>query len=163
MDFADLTDQFDLALRMVLVLAGCLAGLVAGSFIYYVYFEDRVLTGGSNTSLHSGHVLHGSSVVFFLLAVLALYFEVLPVFVVTIFSMVLIRLLWAIGDGMCLAGRMWQVLQVLDSDDKPLRQFIDSATRFREIQGLRRLARTMYHPDSVPLIKLEQIIKAALD
>lgn len=147
-----------LILRVLSVLAGCIAGLLAGGMLYYVFLEDNIAVSGDDNSRRSGRVLKVCAVISFLVAVWILEMRVFPAMIVSFVSLALCRLMWAIGDGMMEAGAMYEALVALKSDDSRLRDFLDRVTKYRQVQDLRRVARKLYVHGSQYLKRMEQII-----
>lgn len=147
-----------LILRVISVLAGCIAGLLAGGMIYYVFLEDNIAVSGDGNSRRSGRVLKVFAVISFLFAVWILELRIFPAMVVSFVSLSFCRLVWAIGDGMMGAGLMYEALTALKSDDSRLRAYLDGVTKYRQVQDLRRVARKLYVHGSQYLKRMEQLI-----
>lgn len=147
-----------LILRVASVLAGCIAGLLAGGMLYYVFLEDNIAISGDENSRRSGRALKVFAVISFLIAVWILELRIFPALLVSFLSLGFCRLVWAIADGMQEAGRMYEALVALKEDDSLVREFLESITKYRQIQDLRRVARKLFVPGSRFLKLLEQII-----
>ncbi|MBD3402056.1 hypothetical protein GF420_04110 [candidate division GN15 bacterium] len=153
-----LTDFWPIILRVVSVLAGCAAGLMIGGLIYFVFFEDTVVSSGSRASIRSGKVLMVGAVLFFLISVYILHLNIISPIVVSLVAMAVTRLLWALGEGLQDAGRVYEVLANLKQTDRPVRKYLEHAHTYRQVQDLRRAAREMYVPGSPQLRTLEKAI-----
>lgn len=150
-------------LRIVAVLAGCLAGLIGGGTLYYVFFEDNIASSGNRNSYRSGSALKVLTVFFFIFSVWILSLDIFPAIIVAFLSLFVSRLAWAMAEGMQDAGRMYMALVSLREEDDRVRAFLRSVTKYRQLQDLRKLARQMYVHNSPQLNRLETIIAEVLD
>ena len=158
-----MADFWPVILRVISVLAGCAAGLMIGGLIYYVFFEDAVVSCSNDTCLRSGKVMTGASILFFLASVYVLHLNIISPIIVSLTAMAITRLLWALGEGLVDSGRMYDALTVLSSDRQPLREFLHRARDYRQIQDLRKVARRMFVPGSPQLRTMEQVIAEVID
>lgn len=156
-------DYWPIILRILSVLAGCAAGLIIGGLIYYVFFEDGVVSCSNDTCQRSGKFLTGASIVFFLSSVYILHMNIISPIVVSLVAMAITRVLWSIGDGLIDAGRMYTALASFSSDDNLVREFLYRAHDYRQVQDLRKVARRLFVPGSPQLRSLERIITEIID
>lgn len=145
--------------RSLIVVGGCIGGLIVGALIYYIFFEDLISLSGSPSSQAAGKVLCGAAVVFFGVSVGLLYLDILPPVIVALGAMALTSLMWSVGVGMQEAGLMYSALSALQDEDHALRRYLTGVTKYRQIQELRRVARRMYVPGSPHLKRLEELIR----
>ncbi len=158
-----LTEFWPLILRIISVLAGCAAGLMIGGLIYFVFFEDSVISCSNETCLRSGKVMTAAAILFFLASVYILHLNIISPIVVSLTAMAITRILWALGDGLIEAGRIYEALTALASDDRPVRDFLHRARDYRQVQDLRKVARRMFVPGSPQLRSLEKVISEEIE
>jgi hypothetical protein len=152
-------ENWSIILRAVIVLAGCVGGLLLAGMIYYVFFEDTIVTSGGKDSRRAGRILSVISIASFMLSVYVLYLNVLPAVLVSFLAIAASKLLWNIGDGLGHAGRLFEILNTFDSNPEPVKDYLQHVTSYRKIQDLRRVARRMYSPGSRTLEAVEETIQ----
>ncbi len=156
-------DSLNVLGRMATVLAASTVGLIGGSLIHYVFLEDTIILHGSPTSGRKGNILFLLSIVLFLVAVLVLYLNRFPAVLVAFLGMFVSKLVWSIAEGYRYAGRIHLALQSLNGDKTDLRNFLDKAHSFRQVQDLRTAARASFVTGSPQLRQLEEMIAQILD
>lgn len=156
-------DFWPIILRIISVLSGCAAGLMIGGLIYFVFFEDSVVSCSNGTCLRSGKVMTVASILFFLVSVYVLHLNIISPIIVSLVAMSITRLLWALGEGLIEAGRIYEALTAFSRDDAQVRDFLHRARDYRQVQDLRKVARRMFVPGSPQLRELEKVIAEEID
>jgi hypothetical protein len=154
-------DYLSISSRVLVVLVGSMAGLIAGSFIHYVFLEDTLVHRASSNQKRVSTILFALSIAVFIFAVYVLYLNRFPPVLVAFPGMLLTKLAWNAGDSYRYAGRLHAVLHGLDSDEQALKKFIREANSYRQIQDLRSVARSLFVPGSRQLKRLEALISEA--
>ena len=145
-------------LRVLVVLASCTVGLGVGSLLYYTFLEDGMIYRGSSRASLNSRIVFGLSIMFFLLTVYLLHLNSFSPLLVSSVGMMLTKLLWNCGDGYSYAGKIYTTLSELNKSPSSLKNFLNQADSYREIQDLRSVAHTMFAPDSRQLEFLNDLI-----
>jgi hypothetical protein len=131
---------YDVELRVLIVLAGSVAGLVAGTLIHYAFMSDFSIRRTATCNRRIGYGLLLGSIVVFLVAVFLLYVHALPAVVTAFLGMFFAKLIWNTGEACVRAARIQQVLQSLSSGTQELSDYLSQTRSFRDIQDLKESA-----------------------
>ncbi len=152
----------DVIWRMLVVLAGSTAGLIAGSLIHYAFLEDALLFRGGPSTPRLGRLIQTIAILVFFFAVYVLYLNRFPPALVAAVGMLVSKLSWDIGESYIYAGRLHVLLAQIDDTEEPLKDYLEHVHSYRGIQDLRLVARSMFRAGSQRMTRVESLIRERL-